>query len=229
MYWCLHSNEILFSFLGHSDLIIDIAMNPQNDLFLTTSRDKTSRLWDLTKRTCVCIFQDSNFATFDDTGKVIASVTSENEKYQDKTVNYINLYDADNVLKSPFKVFKVDCVSSEIKQLKFTNDGLYIICTTVDNLVLVIDAFEGTIVKRLTGEINESDIFIKADVSADSKYVAIGSESGNVIVWNIATGNTVTVLESHPQTSWCVKFSPRHTLLATACTNLILWHPSIYN
>jgi len=227
MYWCLHSNEILFSFLGHADLIIDISINPQNDLFLTTSRDKTSRLWNLEKRTCVCIFQDSNFATFDDSGKVIASVTSENEKYQDKTINYINLFEADEVLKSPFKVFKIDSISSEIKQLKFSNDGNFIICTTVDNLLLVVDAYDGTVIRKLTGEINESDVVLKADVSADSKYVAIGTESGNIIIWNISTGNIVANLESHPQTVGCVKFSPRHTLLASACSNLILWHPSI--
>ncbi len=227
MYWCLHNNEILFSFLGHSDLIIDISMNPTNDLFLTTSRDKTSRLWDLSKRQCVCIFQDSNFASFDDSGKVIASVCSESDKNSDKVINFINLYNLESVMQGPFKVFKIDSISSEIKQVKFSNDGQFMICTTNDNLILVLDAFEGNILNKLTGDINEGDVFLKADISADSKYIAIGSEAGNVLIWNLATGSLIEDLECHPLTSYCVKFSGKHCILATSCTNLVLWHPSI--
>jgi len=104
MYWNLHNNEILYSFLGHSDKITDININPLNDLFLTSSSDNTSRLWDLTKRECICIFQDSNHAVFDNTGKVIASVTFETDKNTDKITNYINLYAVDTVTKGPFKV-----------------------------------------------------------------------------------------------------------------------------
>lgn len=227
MYWCLHNNEVLFSFLGHSDLIFDISLNPVNDLFLTTSRDKTSRLWDLAKRSCICIFQDSNFSTFDDTGKVIASVSSESDKNSDKIINYINLYNAESVDDGPFKVFKIDSISSEIKQLKFSNDGSIIVCTTIDNIILILDAWEGEVKNKLTGDINEGDTFLKADISADSNYVAIGSESGDVLIWNVNTGNLVTTLECHPLTSLCVKFSGKHSLLATACINLVLWHPSI--
>lgn len=227
MYWCLHNNEILFSFLGHSDLIIDISMNPTNDLFLTTSRDKTSRLWDLSKRQCICIFQDSNFASFDDTGKVVASICSEADKSSDKIINFINMYSVESMMQGPFKVFKVDSISSEIRQVKFSSDGSYMICTTNDNLILVLDAFEGNIVNRLTGDINESDVYLKADISADSKYVAIGTENGNVLIWNLVTGVLVEDLECHPHTSMCVKFSGKHCLLATSCVNLVLWHPSI--
>lgn len=226
MYWCLHSNEVIFSFLGHSDLITDITMNPINDMFLTTSRDKTSRLWDLSKRTCLCIFQDSNSATFDDSGKVIASVTSETEKNSDKITNFINLYNSESVLKGPFKVFKIDNVTNEIKQLKFSNDGSFIMCATTDNIILLIDAYEGTLMTKLSGEINENDILIKADISADSKYIASGSENGNVLIWN-TNGKLVANMDCHPQTAFCVKFSPKYALLASSCVNLVLWHPTL--
>jgi WD40 repeat protein len=226
MYWCLHNNEVLFSFLGHSDLITDITMNPINDKFLTTSRDKTSRLWDLGKKSCDCIIQESNFATFDDTGKVIASVSYEsNEKSMKSQVNFINLYETEWISKGHFKIFKLE--EPEIKQLKFTPDGQHLICTTSDNLILVLDAYEGHIIHRLTGEISENDIYLKIDISADSQYVASGTESGNVIIWSINTGKEVTTLECHPQTTNCVKFSPKYSILATACSNMVLWHPSI--
>jgi COMPASS component SWD2 len=225
MYWCLHNNEVIFSFLGHSDLITDICLSPINDLFISTSRDKTSRLWDLEQRKCICIFQESNHAVFDDTGKVIASVTFENDK-GNKIMNYINLYATDNVLHGPFKVFKIDS-GNEIKEMKFSNDGTFLICTTIDNTIIVVDSFDGKILKTLSGEINESDIYFKADISADSKYIVSGSESGQVHIWNVNESKLVTSLYCHPQASLFVKFSPKHCLLASSCKNLVLWHPDI--
>jgi hypothetical protein len=59
----------------------------------------------LNKRECICILQDSNFAVFDSTGKVIASTTTDFDKTSDKkTTNYINLYDSEKVNDGPFKV-----------------------------------------------------------------------------------------------------------------------------
>jgi WD40 repeat protein len=230
MYWNLHNNEVLFSFLGHSDVITDISMSPINDYFLTTSGDKTSRLWDLDKRKCLCILQESNHAVFDDTGKVIASVTYANEKGE-KIINYINLYATENILQGPFKVFKIesgngnDINIKEIKELKFSNDGAYIICTTVEDCILIIDSFDGKILKKLQAEINETESYFKVDVSPDSKYVVSGSDSGQIHIWNISSGELITSLDCHPQASHYVKFSPKHCLLASSCKNLVLWHP----
>lgn len=201
-------------------------MNPVNDSFLTTSRDKTSRLWDLNKRTCVCILQDSNHATFDNTGDVIASVTSEYDKNNEKSVNFINLYSTESFLKGPFKVFKIDNVG-EIKQLKISNNGLYICCATNDNSIIIIDAFDGNVLKKLTGDISESDSYFKVDISPDSQYVASGTDTGNVLIWNIQKGEIVTSLVSHPLPCNCVKWSPRHCVLVSSCVNYILWHPAL--
>jgi COMPASS component SWD2 len=202
-----------------------------NDLFLTTSKDSTSRLWNLHKRECVCILQDSNFAVFDSTGNVIASTTTEFDKTSDKkTSNYINLYDVEKINEGPFKVFKID--SPEIKHLKFSNNGAYLLATTSE-FILIIDSFTGDLLGRLFGDISEGDVAFKADFSPDSKYVVSGTESGKILIWNVEKknlsinpekkNNVLATLDAHPQTANCVKFSPKHILLATACTNLLLW------
>lgn len=203
-------------------------MNPLNDFFLSTSRDKSTRLWDLNKRECLCIIQDSNCATFDNSGKILASVTSETNKITETTKNFINLYSLQNndYLNGPFKVFKIEG-KEEINQIKFSPDGSMILCSMNDNKIYIIDSFEGAEKKVLQGDINSTETIIKFDISADSRYVASGSEDGNILIWNIRTGELVQSLEAHPNMSYCVKFSPVHTLLASSCTNLILWHPSI--
>jgi hypothetical protein len=206
--------------------ITDITINPKNDKFLTTSRDKTSRLWDLGTRKCLCIFQDSNHATFDNTGDVIASVTSETDKNSDKTVNFINLYNAEQLNDGPFKVFKVES-GGEVRHIKFTPDGEYICCATNENTIQITNAWDDKVVKKLSGEINEQgDTTFKIDISQDSRYLMSGSESGDVLIWNINSGEIVNTLKNHPSNSTCVKFSPRYALLATSCTNLVLWIPT---
>lgn len=127
-------------------------------------------------------------------------------------------------------MFKIE--SPEIKHLKFSNNGLYLLGTTSE-MILIIDSFTGEIMGRLYGDISEGDVAFKADFSPDSKYVASGSENGKILIWNVEKSNLslnpdrksniLISLEAHPQTANCVKFSPKHALLATACTNLLLW------
>lgn len=221
MYWCLHSNEILFSFLGHSDVIIDLIINPQNDLFLSTSADRTSRLWDLHEKKCLAIFPDSQFATFDDMGKVITSVTSEVNKSTYTHDNYINLYNIDDIQKGPFNIFHLN-TKDEMKQIKFTNNGAYIVCST-ESAIIVLDAYNGKIVSNIE---SEEDQITRFDITPDSKYIAAGSESGNITVWEL-NGNEIASLEFHTNSCNCIKFCPSFALLASSCTNLVLWIPVV--
>lgn len=46
-YLSLHDNKILRQFRGHSGEVVNISMSPVNDNFLTSSVDRTVRLWDL--------------------------------------------------------------------------------------------------------------------------------------------------------------------------------------
>lgn len=46
-YLSLHDNKILRQFRGHSGEITDISMSPADDTFLTSSTDRTIRLWNL--------------------------------------------------------------------------------------------------------------------------------------------------------------------------------------
>lgn len=127
-------------------------------------------------------------------------------------------------------MFKLE--SPEIKYLKFSNNGLYLLGTTSE-MILIIDSFTGEILGKLFGDISEGDVAFKADFSPDSKYVASGSESGKILIWNVEKinlslnperkSNVLISLDAHPQTANCVKFSPKHALLASACTNLLLW------
>ena len=219
MYWCLHSNEILFSFKGHSDFITDLSMNPNNDLFLSTSNDGVSCLWDLHERKCVCIFQNSNCAAFNGEGNVIASITVDKDKINDTFENYINLYNIEYIFEKPFDVFSVH-TKNEIKQIKFSNDGTMIVCLTESEL-FILDAYDAKCLGNV--DVNEETLN-KFDISPDSKFIAVACESGNINIYDVK-GKFVTCLEFHTINCGVVKFCREYALLASACTNLVLWIP----
>jgi COMPASS component SWD2 len=223
MYWCTHNNKILYSFLGHSDIITDLCINPFNDLFMSTSNDKTSRLWDLNKKKCLCIFQDSQCAVFDNTGKVLASVTYSMDKETERYENFINLYNIENPEsindEKPFDVFSIKS-NGFIKQIKFSNNGDYLIGIT-DNYLFIIDAVGGKILHEM--EIN--DEINTVDITPDSKYVALACASGNVLIYSIE-GKLIKTLEFHTKNCECITFNPRYAIMATADTNLVFWIPS---
>ena len=223
MYWCTHNNKILYSFLGHSDIITDLCINPFNDLFMSTSNYKTSRLWDLNKKKCLCIFQDSQCAVFDNTGKVLASVTYSMDKETERYENFINLYNIENPEsindEKPFDVFSIKS-NGFIKQIKFSNNGDYLIGIT-DNYLFIIDAVRGKILYEM--EIN--DEINTVDITPDSKYVALACASGNVLIYSIE-GKLIKTLEFHTKNCECITFNPRYAIMATADTNLVFWIPS---
>jgi COMPASS component SWD2 len=50
MYWSLHDNNILCSFIGHTDTITHLDVNPLNSTFVSCSKDNTTRVWEYEKK-----------------------------------------------------------------------------------------------------------------------------------------------------------------------------------
>ncbi|KAL0273683.1 UNVERIFIED_CONTAM: hypothetical protein PYX00_006306 [Menopon gallinae] len=90
------------------------------------------------------------------------------------------------------------------------------------------DAFHGTPLQTFTGHLNNKGIPIEASFSPDSQFVFSGSTDGRVHVWNAETGYKVSVLNAnHPGPVQCVQFNPKYMMLASACTNMAFWLPTV--
>ena len=72
MYWSLHDNNILCSFIGHTDSITHIDLNPANSTFVSCAKDNTTRVWEYEKKQCLIRISKSRASCFDNTGKVLA-------------------------------------------------------------------------------------------------------------------------------------------------------------
>jgi WD40 repeat protein len=65
-------------------------MNPSNDTFISTSKDNTTRVWDLYNKKLLVVFDKSKAATFDNSGAVLVIVQSK--EVGSKVFNYLNLF-----------------------------------------------------------------------------------------------------------------------------------------
>jgi len=113
--------------------------------------------------------------------------------------------------------------------MKFSPDGQYILLGTTENIIVLIDSFEGKLKHKFNGTFNElgTGSILEAGFSPDSRYLISGSEAAKqkMVVWNIETGSEVKLLEFHPTTVAAVKFSHVYCMLISACQNLVVWIP----
>ena len=146
------------------------------------------------------------------------------------TTDGVSLYDPRNHGKGPFKSFDHTLgKSAEITGLKFSPNGRQIMVTTT-NQIHLYDAFTG-VKSSLTlgGHVNRTGVALEASFSPDSQYIFSGSTDGRVHVWNAFRGYKVCVLDAEtPEAIRCVKFSPKHMLLATGCSVLSFWLPALH-
>ena len=220
MYWCIHSNEILFSFKCHSNTITELILNPVNDLFISSSLDGTSCIWDLNLRKCAFMFEDSQCCNFDTKGEIVLSVTNAFIKQKEIYENFINVYNLNEMNEKP-KVFSVKC-KNIIKQIKYTTDNEKIICISENNL-FILNSENGKFIYNI--EILEDNL-VKFDITPDNKYIAIGGEDGDIMIYDMK-GKNLKNYEFHTKSCNCLIFNKKYALMASSDdSNLVLWIPS---
>eukprot|EP00546_Thalassionema_frauenfeldii_P001578 CAMPEP_0178937088 /NCGR_PEP_ID=MMETSP0786-20121207/25553_1 /TAXON_ID=186022 /ORGANISM="Thalassionema frauenfeldii, Strain CCMP 1798" /LENGTH=326 /DNA_ID=CAMNT_0020615601 /DNA_START=86 /DNA_END=1063 /DNA_ORIENTATION=+ len=231
-YHSTHDNKILRKFRGHDDTINNISMSPADDSFLTSSRDRTVRLWSLQQAGAVAKLElptaseGEPFAAFDSTGLVFG-ITAAMTAQQG---HYIHLYDARNYSGGAFAEMKVTTAQlekeltpqmarSEWTSMKFNASGNQILVTGKDGLVLTLDGYEGTVQRSFTGKGTTTACW-----TPDDKTVLTGADDGTLSCWNADTGALIKKLERghNGPISW-VGVNPKYSMFASCDTNTTMW------
>lgn len=228
-YLSFHDNKFIRYFKGHTEKVTALEMSPQEDFFLSSSKDGTVRLWDIRSPSCVGIIQtkcDRSCISFDPTGLVFSVATKSNE---------IRLFDMKNFQPGPFSTFILGTpgqpgsypLKDEWISMKFNNDGKYLLISTVGDSHMIIDSFNGNIVQKLAGFSNNAHIEMEASFTPDGKYVVSGAQDGSVHFWDSLTGKHVTKLEGHTEPCQVVLYNPRYMMFASADSTLGFWLPTL--
>ena len=131
--------------------------------------------------------------------------------------------------KEPFSVLEIRDSEGvepikEVKQIKFSCNGNYILCGTSEGVLMVLDAYEGTMLRKFFVD-NGSEMSLECSFSPCSRYVIAGSETKKIHVFNVETGTETKLIEFHPKSVNCVRFSHQHLIIFSGCQNLVFWIP----
>lgn len=226
-YWDLYENKFIRFFKGHVGTVTCLDVHQYEDLFLSSSIDRTSLLWDLRKEKPIARIPSRGFPTsgFDNQGLVFA-VSAGDQK--------IHLFDSRNFDKGEFTFFDlsryINDPNADITKVLFSPCGKFILVSTTTGQLFSVDSFKGLLVGSY-----QSDVPVDAVpcFSPDTQYVLCGSESGEINVFR-SSGDTedpqrrcdiVSRLEGHSAFPRHVLFNPTRCMVASACVDVALWIP----
>ena len=235
-YWSLYDNKILRKFRGHTSTIHEINICPSEDMFLTSSKDKTVRLWNLQQSGCVAKLDLPSSSVsaagnprvvFDSTGMVFTILA----EMADGEGHYLHLYDARNYQGGAFSELKLTTKSVQeamqthrvpqpplrpgaalaLNKIDFNASGNRILVQSEEGLALVLDGYDGTLQRVFSSTVGRGTV---SCFCPDDKSVLLGNDTGTIDVFDLQSGSLVTKLEgghNGPNTT------PKSPVRALAC------------
>lgn len=229
-YLSLHDNKYLKYFCGHEKRVISLSMCPSDDTFLSASLDNTVKLWNLKEDKFLGTLTAPSPPTgvnYDPEGLIFAvGIKSD----------LILLYDVRNYHRGPFNTIKFSGKNPPHlvwESLKFSPNGKQILITTNTGELFVNDAFSGQPLYKMVVGIKSNtpiDHPCEACYTPDSQYILCGGLDGCVYAYESAKGGIVSVLRNeraNAEPVQCVKFNPTYMLMASACSKMAFWIPTV--
>ena len=244
-YWSIHDNKILRKFRGHSEPVSSISLCPENDNFLTSSLDRTVRMWRAGEAGCLATLtlptetEKSACAAYDSTGLVFAVMAAMTGNQG----HYVHLYDARNYSEGPFSEMKVSqsdletaiqshvnatpdrakaLSQSDWSSIEFNLPGNQMLVGAENGMCILLDGFEGT-VQRVLVEPKETKRSAVCCFTPDDRTVLQGNEDGSISCWDVNTGAVAQTLQGHAGPVNAISPNPRYCQFASACTQTALW------
>ncbi|GFQ98814.1 WD repeat-containing protein 82 [Trichonephila clavata] len=196
-YLSLHDNKYIRYFPGHTKKVTSLSMSPVEDSLLSSSLDKSVRLWDVRSPNCQGFLTESGnpVVCFDPEGLSFAVAVNSEE---------VKLYDMRSFDKGPFNTFlPFKERNSDWTCMKFSPDGKMILISTNGSDVHLLDAYNGRALTTFAGPFNTFLPFKERNsdwtcmkFSPDGKMILISTNGSDVHLLDAYNGRALTTFAS---------------------------------
>ncbi len=195
---CLHT------LIGHQQPVSSIAFSPDGQQFVSSSFDKTIKLWDVNNGECVKTLLGHNsriwMVAFHPNSQQLASGSDDNNT---------KIWD----LKQGRCINTIVGHTNAILSLDLSSDANYLASGNEDNTIRIWDVRQGTITQTLRGHTNR---IWSVKFSPDDRLFVSGSADYTIKLWDWKIGNCLQTFRGHKSWVWRVVFSPDSQTLASS-------------
>ena len=228
------ANQDPLEIVGHTEMVLSMDRSKDKDqrYLVTGSKDKTVRVWDVSKYGT----SSDDFATpvavgtSHLSGVTAVCVSNHKRKVKDTGVEDFFVFSAsdDGVIKKwqlsncNLLGTTADCHKKTVSEIAISPDDSMIATASADKTAKVLDAND---LSKVIFEFPHKRAVWCVKFSPVDKVLATGSSDNTIRIWSLKTGNCVKVLEGHDQSVLKMQFLNNGTQLITADANGIvrLW------
>ncbi|KII63214.1 Transcription initiation factor TFIID subunit 5 [Thelohanellus kitauei] len=188
---------------GHSGPVFGLSLGAFNNTLLSSGIDSEIRLWNLTTRSCMCVFKSHSSTVWD-----IDFCPKANYFVSAGRDQSALLW---NVQRSgPLRVFVGHY--SDVYCCLFHPNSNYLATGSVDRTVRIWDTLSGSCVRLFTG--------FKAEIrslcfSPDGRFLIVGDQGGSVYLHDISDGQRLCAFSPHNGAVTSIRISRDFEVMAT--------------
>jgi WD40 repeat protein len=205
---------LIETFEGHSKFVTSVSVHPGFNWALSGSFDKTLKLWDLAKCTCI--------KTFEGHSNCISSVVIHPDGKRALSGSY------DNTMKL-WNLANGKCImtlfghSKAVTSISIHHKGKRALSGSWDNTMKLWDLAKGTCVKTIEGH---CDSITSVVIDKSGKRALSGSVDKTLKLWNLSKGTCIKTIEGHCDsvTSVAINHSGKRALSGSVDKTLKLWN-----
>ncbi|KAJ1993654.1 Transcription initiation factor TFIID subunit 5 [Coemansia umbellata] len=187
--------------VGHSGPVFGLDISFDSKYLISSSEDKTTRLWSLDTFTNVVCYKGHNYPIWDVSfapqGFYFATAS------HDRTAR---LWSCDHIYA--LRIFAGHL--SDVNCVRFHPNSKYVVTGSCDKTVRLWDVQRGSCVRVFTGHTGSIDTVA---ISPDGRIMASAGEDQTVNVWDLGSGRRMDTLTGHTGPVYSLTFSQEGTLL----------------